>query len=400
MRAGYIASYMQTLPDLNRLFSPESLDWPSLPQCTDMQQCVNEIKHHHNVNMSDITEELDAAGIPSLLSRYRSQRALGPDKSHIEFLIESDLQHTIVSRIEQRLYTTLESLAASPTDKTRLISLTDEFASLWLTAMPTEPALRMKGMEVQQASRLRAGLPSCELLSKHVCKCTRPTSLAADPAHFQSCPSGVRGWITRHDLIVKDLAAIASETNCVVEEEPSGHLLSLTEEEARLRYDPKGRGDRRRGDLLVTGAGHLGFVDVTVTHNATESRSHGPAAGVKLHEAGKRECGKEGKYEDLVTRNGYEMVPFALETFGAFGKKAKAYVRKLAERAPGDGREFARRAFERLAITLQRGNSIVSLHGVARVHNAQIKRALAHAAAAHTEHVRRGQQARVFAMAG
>lgn len=81
------------------------------------------------------------------------------------------------------------------------------------------------------------------------------------------------------------------------------------------------------------------------------------------------------RYADLAHRNSYDLIPFALETFGAFDKKAEAYIKLLSKRSD-DPKQFIEDAFNQLSELLQKGNSAVSVSGMHQMQNNQLRRAL------------------------
>jgi hypothetical protein len=260
-----------------------------------------------------------------------------------------------------------------------LYSLSHKHASRPLNVQPTEKELRMNQTEIQQLCRLRLGLPPSDLLRDSHCCCAKQSLFSVDPAHFHLCTQ-LRGTAitSRHNALVKLVGKLATSIQCTVEYEPKSHLQSEQEESKALKDNPKQCLDRRHGDLLISAVGHLGYVDVTVTHPASDAKSrHATATAIRtpLNAASASERRKMNRYADLAHRNGYDLIPFALETFGAFGKKAEAYIKLLSKRSD-DPKQFIENAFNQLSVLLQKGNSAVSVSGMHQMQNNQLRRAL------------------------
>ena len=105
--------------------------------------------------------------------------------------------------------------------------------------------------------------------------------------------------------------------------------------------------------------------DVVVTHPASPSRAS-LAPGVAAFAA---EGTKTTKYGQLAASRGSILLPFALETYGTFGPQATELLKILRNSGSGSvfaslpsvsGRTFGAQA---LAVTLQRGNAVVSKAG-------------------------------------
>jgi hypothetical protein len=120
--------------------------------------------------------------------------------------------------------------------------------------------------------------------------------------------------------------------------------------------------DQTRPDLLVT-LGHRRFlVDVTVRNPAAPS--HSQAGQSTLLVASQAERQKRAKYIELARARGAEFVPFVLETFGAVGKQAQDFMRKIASyasvmHAPWTSFEVRVGLISAVQIALQMGNAHV-----------------------------------------
>jgi hypothetical protein len=84
---------------------------------------------------------------------------------------------------------------------------------------------------------------------------------------------------------------------------------------------------------------------------------------------------KHAKYDALAAQRNASLVPFAIETFGAFGKEAQDFVRKLASHAATAGSSWTSTELRyglvsSLQIAVQRGNAYLLDQGLqeARTH--------------------------------
>ena len=72
---------------------------------------------------------------------------------------------------------------------------------------------------------------------------------------------------------------------------------------------------------------------------------------------------KMNRYLERCTRAGIDFMPLAVETLGGWEADAVTYLRAIAQnvgrRSDKDSATSARHQFQRLAITLQRGNAIL-----------------------------------------
>ena len=77
------------------------------------------------------------------------------------------------------------------------------------------------------------------------------------------------------------------------------------------------------------------------------------------------EVRKRSKYQDLLKT--HEFVAIAVETSGAFGPEAEAFIREVGQRLRGTLRDHMSHAhlLQRVAVTVQRGNTVAVLGSAA-----------------------------------
>ena len=117
-----------------------------------------------------------------------------------------------------------------------------------------------------------------------------------------------------------------------------------------------------RPDLKVSLHQQVYYFDLTVAHPLTESNL--TSAQAVLGTTTRSEGIKDDKYLDLCTKLGAKFVPFAFETYGGLGAKAKEFLSSLARFArenshvipPGEIMNSIRYS---LAVVLQKGNALI-----------------------------------------
>ncbi len=247
--------------------------------------------------------------------------------------------------------------ASDVSDCARVLSASQHAASAWLALVPSEPELHLATSTFQFAVRHRLGLPPANLADMPSVDCfCGEADFKDDPSHLHACPLLRRTAVNaRHNGIVQALASLArNELGLHVSIEPSW-------------YDAKGGQDRP--DAVITTHARSWLVDVSVVHSSAASylsRFHThlrPRAA-----AAQREKEKHGKYDGMADANGpgMTMVPFVLESFGAVGEEASAFIHTLAHLS-GDAAAFTRHAFDCLSVALQRGNARISKEGLVRI---------------------------------
>lgn len=236
-------------------------------------------------------------------------------------------------------------------ERQRLISSSASNASAWLTVIPYSPELSLSDDDYILAIRHRLGLPSADGLPM---KCAHPcnATLTSDASHFHSCQQQKRTSITaRHDLIVRTLAKLFRQVGAVVHIEPRIY-----------------GSERLRPDMDITFPDRTLMLDVAVTHPASPSRT----SSTPLAAAAYTEKAKYTKYTALAARQAATFLPFVLESYGAFGKRANEVLRILRKAAKNTllalsseltVDSFAAHAARTLSVALQKGNALIGRRG-------------------------------------
>jgi hypothetical protein len=137
--------------------------------------------------------------------------------------------------------------------------------------------------------------------------------LASDPTHFHFCQHQKRTAITaRHDLVVRTLAKLFRQVGAVVHIEPRIY-----------------GSERLRPDMDITFPDRTLMLDVAITHPASPSRT----SSTPLAAAAYTEKAKSTKYAKLAATQAATFLPFVVESYGAFGKRAKEVLKILRNAA-------------------------------------------------------------------
>jgi len=124
----------------------------------------------------------------------------------------------------------------------------------------------------------------------------------------------------------------------------------------------------KRPDAQVHFPGGPVLVDVSVTHPSCKSYVT-MASTTPLSAASKREHYKHLKYDILAAEEKSMFVAFVLESFGAFGREALKFIKRLVKIfsaclfSPGPKGYFRGRIFRALSVCLQKGNALIQLLG-------------------------------------
>jgi len=228
-------------------------------------------------------------------------------------------------------------------DRVRRTSAGATHASAWLLALPDSPATTLTDHEYKTAVRLRLNIASPS--QRKACACGHALDQSvADTHHFLLCNS-VRNTslFARHQRMVRCVQRLASA---------AGVTCALN-----VR-DYNAVSDARQPDIELTGVNLRIISDISVTH-PIQSRFLG-AAGQPSIAAADMEERKARKYKDFA-RDGYVVIPFVSETYGACAEGVGDILRALATHAfdsfgtvPAD---FMQHAWAAVSVALQSGNT-------------------------------------------
>ena len=231
------------------------------------------------------------------------------------------------------------------------------------------------------ALRHRLGLLPYDALAKAHCAnpcCTKDGGKAlftTDPDHFHSCHAYKRSSLTvRHNNLVHVLMRLARSVGFYASHEPSHHQRPQQAADNKLTD-----GWNDHADILLVKHDRRLYVDVTVTRPTTSGRLSKPteAAAVlttPLYSCRQPANRKHALYDEIATLNGYEMIPFVVETYGGLAPEARALLRTLSSHAEDTSeREWLRHAQRCISIALQSGNAFVAQTGMQQQHTAGVR---------------------------
>ena len=210
------------------------------------------------------------------------------------------LQRSLTRAYEKDLLSThVSSLSSSPASLRAFVSASHPSSRFWLNSLPSSDILRLSSREFSLASRLRLFLPPSDSISRS-CRCSPSADLSSDPAHFLSCRLLKDLRRVRHDRIVRLLASLINRSGGVSQVEPS--------------HFPSGR-----PDILVFLHTESFIVDAIISHPSSPSYLSHPPTPLTI--ASLHEQRKINHYASTPTSISSRLVPFALESFGAIGRK-------------------------------------------------------------------------------
>lgn len=302
----FYSSVVAAAPSLHQALSVHpAAATPDHPLLADLKSSIDQIAAR-----SPETKRLLLHPSPPTLSTLQTavQQQL-PPAAHIHRNISAILAHEAHRSLLQRL---------QPPDAARLRSASGPLASAWLTVIPRDRdrSLVLSQMSFQDASRIRLGLlpPLRPPVPGAVPFCRCGINLRDRPDHALGCRQYYHPHVERHNVAVKRVARWTQQAGAsVVVSEPHG-------------LSPE---SQARPDILIH-HGHQSFlVDVTVRHPGADTYLP-RAAREPLVAASAGEQEKQAKYADLARQRQATLIPFAVETFGAFGRSAQAFIRHVS----------------------------------------------------------------------
>jgi hypothetical protein len=215
------------------------------------------------------------------------------------------LQKTLSAAAAQKITDSLLE-TASPTEAARFFACSAPFASCWLS----DPfiAQPMRDEAHGAACKLRLNQP---ISGVSTCFCGE--SLQFDPWHVLSHKGGGEAG-RRHDEIVNRLVEAVQRAGGQAWAEPRQDFWQ----------------DRRRTDIFAVLGAKSYHIDVRVTHPTSTSYVEVACQG-PLRAAEVAAAEKKRRYAALARAEGADFVPFIVETYGGFGKEARAFIDDLAK---------------------------------------------------------------------
>jgi hypothetical protein len=225
-------------------------------------------------------------------------------------------------------------------------------SSNWITAFPSGPDTTMTDFQFCTASSMRLNIhpmlctKEAIAFTEDCLSCHTEDALNQNPWHWVGCNSHLKDFTTRHDSLCNVLARHIGLLHAEVVNEPTDEFVDSD----------------LRPDLKVSLHQQVYYFDFTVAHPLTESNL--TSAQAVLGTTTRSEGIKDDKYLALCEQLGAKFVPFAFETYGGLGAKAKEFLSSLARFArenshvipPGEIMNSLRYS---LAVVLQKGNALI-----------------------------------------
>ncbi len=186
---------------------------------------------------------------------------------------------------------------------------------------------RVSDKHLMYATRHRLFLPAHHLLPMRCALCYHTASTADERVtHAQACKKLKRKEMTsRHDAVLHALLAAARQADMLTIVEPT-----VCNEQHRLRPDAC--------IIPVAPTASNIYVDVSITDASAKSYVKSLHTDrTDMAAAGRRESDKRCKYQAEADKDRCEFIPFVLESSGAFGASARAFVRSSCGRLRGHG---------------------------------------------------------------
>ena len=203
-----------------------------------------------------------------------------------------------------------------PTAKARLLSMSVPGASYWLSSLDTPGAPSLSNTEFRLALRMRLGLPLLRDGIQPYCKCKKSVD---DGYHFFTC-TGVEKT-TRHNLVAAEIQSLCRTAGLHYEREES-FILKASDHALRLG-----------GVVHIPDAkNNHACIDVSIVHPTSKSYLQGAQ---KTLGAAKEAYKKKLKHyqewieiqEEDLSR--HVLVPFIMESYGAFHREAKRFLERV-----------------------------------------------------------------------
>jgi hypothetical protein len=123
-------------------------------------------------------------------------------------------------------------------------------------------------------------------------------------------------------------------------------------------------------DILLVKHDRKLYVDVAVTRPTTRSRLSVPSESSRvlstpLYSCRKTADKKHSMYDEIAVLNGYEMIPFVLESYGGIAPEAQSLLRTLSSHATDmKERQWMTHAMRCISVALQAGNAFIAQAGM------------------------------------
>jgi hypothetical protein len=331
--AAYTASLLTAAKDIQSL--PVNTDNHSTAVAQQLQSAILALQQ----GGVEVLKECDVAKTEGLINIKSARK----------------LQHQLTVLVHEQQHKTWTA-TSSPARQAAQLSAAAQHAYRWLVNPLTDARHLILPLQWKLAIRHRLFLQPANVLPAR--SCTHADSsehpLADEPMHFHVCEKHKKsaGYV-RHQHVVKALQRWLHHIGKDVQYEPTIF----------------GVNSKCKPDLLVYDPQQQWMIDVTITEPSgkdhLKSRHSATVPGAAARQAEKN---KAGKYEPEIKKlSGVnhltQFVPFVLETHGAIGKRALAWLQSLVADLPLPASELST-ILGYISTALQVGNSELTITGL------------------------------------
>ena len=301
------------------------------PQPEMLRQAIAASWHH----IDTLLNPRGKSPVPFLPDKARN--TLPFFKNNLDMAFAKKLQHTLTATWEQGVFNALQRESGSQADYRRLGSLAEKMAGAWVAVIPCAASLVIPDRLYRIAALLRLGLEPCADMPK---RCACGVSLDGNWLHLTWCskffPNRV---IFRHNQLVECVDRAVRRVGGSTRVEP-----------ANLRH----AADDRRPDIdVLLGLDRL-LVDASIRLPDAEPLEATRVASKEKHQ----------HYAAQAASLHARVVPFIVETYGAWGDEAVEFAKQLRDHLvaavkPVNPSEFYYHFCSEASVAVQRGNALV-----------------------------------------
>jgi hypothetical protein len=244
------------------------------------------------------------------------------------------------------------------------LAITANKAHVWTVVQPTQPELKLRDHEYILATKMRLGLKPLNNMGTK-CKACRHDIPEHDVYHFLSCHQKLSGaMITRHDLIVNNIAALVRMAGGVPRREPNHFHQKKHSNPNTNTDDTDAASNLLRTDLEILLGNNHSLVDVCVVAPTSPSYVNYQAEPKQLRAAEQRAKEKSRKHSANCSIRDATFYPFVIEAFGGMVKECRTLLSSIIHYASDNIPAYNFKLLQSnlypyISIALQRGNAIM-----------------------------------------
>ena len=240
--------------------------------------------------------------------------------------------------------------------RARIMSASNEHASIWLTKLPTEPHFQLSGTDLAIAIRHRIGLAPTDHEGVACMGCNKSIT-DSNHDHYHVCRRLVSATIARHNTVLSAVQTIATTAGSQVQRE---YRIAAIDYKKKFRIGNNKKPVDLRPDAAIRGIDHNILIDVSITTPTALSYILRENSPTPLFAAKRRETVKRKKYSEIATVEHADFYGVVMESFGAMGNDIHRLLdilntsHKIA--VENSNWNLKRWGYAVLSFALQRGN--------------------------------------------